>query len=182
MAIDVIFLIVFTYCFYVGYNRGIIRTVFVFASIIIGFVAAAKFTSEMRTILESTFNISPAILPLVAFLLTFLLAMLLIRLLANFVEGIVDAVNLDLINHIAGGVLFCALGVLVYSSVLNFVDEARLLSDQVIKDSTFYIYLKAFPNQFSEVCSGFLPFVSDAWESMMKLFEGLEQDMRQPTN
>lgn len=182
MTIDVIFLVVFVYCFYAGYNRGIIRTVFVFASIVIGFVAASKFTTVMKEILEQTFTISPSIMPFVAFLLTFLLAMILIRLLANVVEQAVDAINLDFINHIAGGVLFCALGILVYSSLLNFVDKARLLSDTAIQESVFYIYLKAFPNQFSDTCTQFLPFISDAWDAMMNLFEGFEQNTTTPTD
>ncbi|MBK8705844.1 MAG: CvpA family protein [Saprospiraceae bacterium] len=86
MIVDILFLIAAGYGFYLGFSRGIIKTVFTVLSIMIGVVAAAKFGPAMTDFLESVANSHSPLMFIAGLLLTFVATMLLIRIAANVAE------------------------------------------------------------------------------------------------
>ncbi|MEL7424456.1 MAG: CvpA family protein, partial [Bacteroidota bacterium] len=103
MIIDFLCLIVGLYGFWVGYSRGIVKTVLTTVSFLIGFMAAAKFSPTVSTMLQEWIEAPGTIMLPAAFLLTFILTLVLFRMLANGLEGMLEAVNINFINQIAGG-------------------------------------------------------------------------------
>lgn len=79
MFIDLIAVIILIYGLYIGYTRGIIKTVFSAVSIFIGILAALKLSPITINILEKLFTIHPGINFLLGFGLTFLLVMMGVR-------------------------------------------------------------------------------------------------------
>lgn len=165
MVIDVIFFAVFIYTFYLGFSRGIIQTVFMGISIVIGFVAAIKFSPFMGKFLDQALTSQGPMIPFLSFILTFLAIMLLIRMIASVIENVLDAADLEMLNKFAGGILFSGLGILVYSGILIFFNKANLFTEDAVSSSAFYPYLEAFPSKVSELVSRFLPVVGDMWDS-----------------
>lgn len=165
MVIDVIFFAVFIYTFYIGFSRGIIQTVFMGISILIGFVAALRFSPYMTTFLDQALTAQGSMIPFLAFVLTFLGVMILIRMIAGLIESVLDAADLEMLNKFAGGILFSSLGILVYSGILIFFNKAHLFTEGAVSSSAFYPYLEAFPGKISEIVSRMLPFVGDMWNS-----------------
>ena len=105
MMLDLIVAIVVALGFYLGYSRGLIKTVFDTLALIIGIVAALKLSPITIDVINSIFKTSPAITFLVGVVLTFIGIMALIRFIGNKLEDILEAVNINFINKIAGGVL-----------------------------------------------------------------------------
>ena len=98
MVIDVIFFAVLIYTFYVGFSRGIIKTVFVGLSVVVGFVAAMKVSPFMKMFLDQALTAKGVLLPFLAFILTFLFVMVVIRLFAAALENVIDAADLEMLN------------------------------------------------------------------------------------
>lgn len=165
MVIDVIFFAVFIYTFYLGFSRGIIQTVFMGLSILIGFVAALRFSPFMVKFLDQALTAQGPLVPFLAFILTFFAVMLLIRMIASLIENALDAADLEMLNKFAGGILFSGLGILVYSGILIFFNKAHLFTEGAVSSSAFYPYLEAFPGKVSEITSRILPFLGEVWES-----------------
>lgn len=171
MVIDIIFFAVLIYTFYIGFSRGIIKTVFMGLSILVGFVAALKFSPFMAQFLDQALTAQGPMIPFLAFIMTFFGVMLLIRMIASVIENILDAADLEMLNKFAGGILFSGLGVLVYSGILIFFNKAHLFTDTAVSSSAFYPYLEAFPAKVSQIASKILPFVGDMWDSTVNTMD-----------
>ena len=87
MVIDIICAIVAAYGFYLGFTKGIIKTIFTLISIFFGILAAAKFGPTMTDFLQSTFSYNHSMMFLAGMLLTFVLTMMFIRTLARGLEN-----------------------------------------------------------------------------------------------
>lgn len=165
MVIDVIFFAVFIYTFHTGFSRGIIKTVFVGVSVMVGFVAALKFSPFLVPFIGQAINIEGTVLSITAFAMTFFFVMMVIRLLASVMENVVEAANLELVNKFAGGALFSILGVLVYSGILIFANKAHLLTPETLEASAFYPSLERFPSKVANIAQSIFPFITELWDS-----------------
>jgi membrane protein required for colicin V production len=177
MIIDVIFFGIFVYTFYVGFSRGIIKTVFTGISVAVGLLAAIKLTPFVAISLEAAITASSTIVYILAFLLTFFFVMLFIRLVAGLLEGIIDKANLEMLNKFAGGILFSALGVLVYSGILIFLKKAQLLTAEATDVSAFFPYLEVFPSKISTIATRIFPFLESLWGSTVDVIDNAKDTL-----
>lgn len=180
MIIDVIFFGIFVYTFYVGFSRGIIKTVFTAISVAIGLLAAIKLTPFVAIPLEAAINASSTIVYILAFILTFFFVMLLFRLIAGLLEGFIDAADLEILNKFAGGILFSALGVLVYSGILIFSKKAGLLTPESVSTSAFFPYLEVFPSKISAIATKIFPFLESLWGSTVDVMDNAKETLENP--
>jgi uncharacterized membrane protein required for colicin V production len=175
MVIDIIFLIAAGYGFYLGFSRGIIQTVFTILSYFIGLIAAFKFSPSATQLLESLFSEHPLMF-VAGFLLSFVLTMIIIRMLAKGLEGILETVNINIINQVAGGALLAAVMVLIYSVMLWFADASHLISAQTKEESRTYVYLEKYPEQAWKVGGMLWPTIEDFWHYSVDFLDDM-QDM-----
>jgi uncharacterized membrane protein required for colicin V production len=177
MVIDVIFFGILVYTFYVGFSRGIIKTVFTGISVAVGVLAAVKLTPFIAISLEAAITASSTVVYILAFILTFFFVMLLFRLIAGLVEGFIDAADLEILNKFAGGILFSALGILVYSGILIFFKKAGLLTPESISLSAFFPYLEVFPSRISTVATRIFPFLDSLWHSTVNIMDNAKDTL-----
>lgn len=175
MVIDIIFVITILYGFYLGFTKGIIQTVFTVLSIFFGMMAAFKFSHATTDFLEKAFNNQNPLMFLAGFLLSFVITMILIRMIARGLEGILKTANINIINKLAGGVLLGGVLVLLYSVLLWFGDQARLVNTQTKQTSVTYPYLEQFPPQARAIASRFEPVFQDFWNQSLDMMDNLEQ-------
>jgi uncharacterized membrane protein required for colicin V production len=173
MAIDIIFVIVAAYGFYLGYSRGIIQTVFTVLSILFGLMAAVRFAKPMTDFLEDAFSPNPLMF-IAGFLLVFVLTMFLIRLIARTVEGFLKTANINVINQIAGGMLLAALFIMLYSVILWFGDQTGALKEAK-ETSITYDYLEEYPEYVWGVGKKIQPYIIDFYEESQTFMDRLEQ-------
>ena len=175
MAIDIIFAIVLLYGFYVGYSRGIIGTVFTVLSIVFGLMAAFKFAPAATRFLETAFNSNSPLMFLAGFILAFVGTMLLIRFLARGLEGILQTININFINQIAGGILLSAIMVLIYSVLLMFAERSHMITDDTRQRSMTYPYLQQFPDQMQGVYAYTKPIFLEFWDESVEFMDKMEE-------
>ncbi len=174
MAIDVVFVLALLYGFYLGFSRGIIKTVFAIISILFGIMAAFKFAPATTEFLQTAFNDTNPIWFLVGIILTFVVVMMMIRLFSRGLEGILESININFINQLAGGMLLAGICVLIYSQLVWFADQARLIDMNTKKTSITYPYVEQFPGIVKEAASKFQPVIYDFWEQSMDMMDKLE--------
>ena len=144
MVIDIIFFISAAYGFYVGYSKGIIKTVFSTLSIVLGLMAAMKFSPYMTSFLEDTFSRSPLMF-IAGFVLTFVGVMLLVRLLAKTIEGIFKTIKINVINKIAGGIFMSGFFILLFSILVWFGMKLKELTQKRRKHHFLIVIWRKYP-------------------------------------
>ncbi|MBK6782498.1 MAG: CvpA family protein [Saprospiraceae bacterium] len=147
MILDVFVAIVVSLGFYLGYSRGLIKTVFDSLSLIIGILAALKLSPIVINILQSFLKISPAMTFLLGVVITFIGVLALIRFFGKKIESALEAVNINFINKIAGGVLQSLFFAYLLSLAFWLLSTIKVLSPEVQKASMTYSLLEPLPEK-----------------------------------
>lgn len=175
MAIDIMFVIMVLIGFYIGFSRGIIKTVLSVLSIIFGIIAGFKFAGPMETFLIQATGQDRPIMFVVGFLLSFAIVMILIRMLAKGLESILQSANINIINQIMGGILTALFMVFIYSYILWFGDQSRMIDDATKRESKTYVYVKEFPGQAKHIFVQIQPIIKDFWDQSLDMMDQLEE-------
>lgn len=165
MFIDLIFAAVLGYGVYIGYSNGIIKTVFTVLSIAIGLLIMAHFHETVTQILKDITNYNHSVMMFVGMLVTFLVTMIFLRLIGKQIENLFKTANINFLNQILGGLVMSALFTVIYSMIINFMVDARLLEDQ-IEDSKTYVVLKEVPQHATAGWDKFSPKIKELWQDM----------------
>ena len=174
MVIDIICVIAAIYGFYVGFTKGIIRTIFNVLSIFLGVLGAFKFAPAATKFLETAFGSDNPLMFLAGFLLSFVVTMIFIRMLARGLEGVLKTANINVLNQAAGGVLLSVVMVFLYSLLLWFADISGLL-DNAKEESFTYEYLEEAPNKAGQVYEFFKPMIKDFWTGSVKAMDRIKE-------
>lgn len=163
------------YGFYLGFSKGIIKTVFTVLSIMFGLTAAFKFAPATTDFLESAFNNNNPLMLIAGFMLSFVVVMVLIRMIARGLEGMLKTANINIINQLAGGVLLGGVLILLYSVILWFGNQATLINDEAKRRSMTYEYLEKFPTQAKGIAYKMQPIFQEFWNQSLDMMDRLEE-------
>lgn len=166
MYIDIVFALFILVGLIQGFHRGVIRTLFAILGIIIGFLAALKFAPFVVTFFESTLKLSPLIALIAGLILTFLAIMLGIRWLGKKFEDTLKLAKVNIVNKVAGAVIFALLMILTYSAIIWFVSQTKLISDAEKERSLSYPFLKEIPVKTGVVVEKLKPVFRDFWDKV----------------
>ena len=177
MIIDVICLVIALYGFWVGYSRGIIKTVLTAASLLFGFMAAAKFSPTVSSMLQDWFNGPKSVMFLAAVVLTFLLTLILFRFIANAMENMLESININFINQFMGGVVSALLFSFVYSLLVAFADNSRLIDEQTKDDSITYEALKPLPGYAWDAGQAVWPVFKEFYNYALDMMDAIDSQV-----
>lgn len=175
MIIDIICAGVLGYGLYIGYSNGIIKTIFTVLSIAIGFLITAHFHETVTDLLKDLTQYKNPMMTFVGMAVTFFITMLLLRLLGKQIENLLKTANINFINQILGGVVMSSLFIIVYSFIINFMVDARLLQDQTA-DSKTYPVLQEVPQYAQAGFSRISPKVKDLWHDMARALDDMSEN------
>lgn len=176
MAIDIMFGLALVSGFYLGFARGIIKTVFGFIGLLFGCLAAFKFAPGMTKLLEVSFKSTNPLMFLAGAAISFALAMFAIRLFARGLEGVLKTANINVINKFIGGIVTAVFMVVVYSVLLNFGVQAHVVNSEVQAESKTYVVLKDVPSRAMVVVNQVKPVFQEFWDQSIDMMDRL-QDM-----
>ena len=180
MILDLICLTLTVYAFYLGYSKGIVRTLFDMLSLIIGLVAALKLSPIMMNLIEGIFNTSGKTTFILGFILTFIIVLILIRMIGRGMEKVLRTVKINFVNKILGGAIFTGLFLVCYAYILFFLSESRLLSENAKQSSVTYEYLEVLPEKSRALIGKIKPAFKEFWnktiETMDNVREGSSQE------
>ena len=144
-----------------GFHRGIVRTLFAIVSVIVGLLAALKFSPYVVNLFEHSLGLDPTLSLILGLLLTFFAIMWGIRWLGRGFEKTLKLVKLNFLNRILGALLFVALMIVTYSAIIWFLGRTELVTDEQKADSMSYPYLEQIPE-----------YTSTAVEALRPVFKG----------
>ncbi len=176
MILDVIAALIITYGFYIGFSRGIIKTVFATLSVVIGIVAALKLSPIVIGFLQHSFPaVNQAGLFLAGLIATFFLVMLLIRFLGNRIENLFELVQLNFVNKIAGGAIMSFLFALILSYGFLFLKETQLLDKQTTEKSITYPIFEPLPALSKGIAQKTKPMFQEFWTKMLDTMDTIKE-------
>lgn len=175
MALDIITLCVLILGFYLGFSKGIVRTVFTVLSLGLGLVAAFKLAAPMTDFLVDITGSSSPLLFVAGALLSFVAVWLLLRLMARTIEGFLETANLNFINQILGGLLMTVILMHIYSFLLIFFDKSNVITEETRVESKTYPYVKEFPETAKVVYSYIEPTVRDFWDETVGFLNRVQE-------
>ena len=171
MSIDIIFGVILIIGFIYGYSKGIIKTIFSLLSILLGIIAAMKLSPLTMGVMESLIPNYPRLSYIVGFLFTFLLVIVIIRFIGNKLESLFKAVKLNFFNKLMGGTLTAFFFTLLFSMVLWFFNEARLISESQKDASISYYHLEPLPAKARAQFELVKPVFREFWDKTIETFD-----------
>jgi membrane protein required for colicin V production len=177
MLLDIIFALVVIIAMIRGYQRGLIVGIFSFVALIVGLAAAIKLSTVVAGYIGKSVKISEQWLPLIAFALVFLVVVLLVHLAARIIEKSVQIAMLGWLNRLGGMLFYIALYVTIFSVVLFYMEQMKLVRPATIDQSVIYPFVQPWgPKAINSVAS-IVPLFKNMFTDLQDFFGKLSQKM-----
>lgn len=166
MMIDIIALVLLALAIFKGYSKGLIVALFTFAGYIIGLVAAIKLSAVVAVYLGANTGMGKQWLPILSFAVVFVGVMILMRLGAKFIEKAAQIVLLGWVNRIGGMLLFVLLYITLFSIVLFYAEQLKVVNADTIRTSVTWPYIRPLG-----------PHAIDLFGKLLPVFKGMFQQL-----
>ena len=176
MTIDILAAIIISLGLYLGYKRGLIKTVFDTLSLIIGIIAALKISPIVIDFLQKLLKINPAITFILGIAITFIGVMVAIRFVGRKLEQLLEVVHLNIINKSAGAVLQGFFFATILALAIGLVDKVKLVSEPSKSSSFTYPYLVKVPEVSQQALNKLKPVFSTFWDKTLQTIDGLKKE------
>ncbi len=173
MLIDIIVFILLLMAIFKGLSKGLIVAVFSFLGFFIGLAAALKLSTIAASYIGDNVSISQRWLPVLAFAVVFILVVLLVRMGARAVESLIRLAILGWINKIGGVFLYILLYLFIFSIILFYAEQLRLIKPPSLNASVTYPYLQPLGPKFIEAIGVIVPFFKNMFNELTQFFEGV---------
>ena len=145
---------------------------------IIGLAAAVKLSAVLATHMKSDLHMAGRWLPIVAFILIFIGVLLIIRLVGKLLEKALELVLLGWINRLGGILFFLIFYLSVYSIVLFYGAQSKLISQEAINHSNYYSWIAPFGPGIIRFITGFIPYGQDMFTALEGFFGKIAREIR----
>lgn len=173
MLLDIIFAALIVFAVLKGYQRGLIIGLFSLVAVIIGLAAAMKLSVVMADYLGKAVNISNQWMPVISFAVVFLLVILLIRLGAKLIEKTVEMAMMGWLNKIGGIILFAAIYITVFSVLVFYAEQLKLLQQDTIDKSVAYSFIQPWGPKAINGFGSIVPLFKDMFSTLEHFFDGV---------
>lgn len=170
MIIDIICLLLVIVAFIKGMSKGLVLAVFSFLGIIIGLAAALKLSTVVAVWLQGNTHIGARWLPVVSFAIVLVAVILLVRWCAALIQAGMDMVMLGWLNKLAGACLYTALYLAVFSVLLFFAEQTRLLKKETIQQSVCYKWVEPWGQVVVNSLGKLIPLFKDMFTQLENFF------------
>ncbi|HVT85877.1 MAG TPA: CvpA family protein [Chitinophagaceae bacterium] len=177
MLLDIIFALVVIIAMIRGYQRGLIVGIFSFVALIVGLAAAIKLSAVVAGYIGKSVKISEQWLPLIAFALVFLVVVLLVHLVARIIEKSVQIVMLGWLNRLGGMLFYIALYVTIFSVVLFYMEQMRIIQPTTINQSATYPFVQPWGPKAINSFAYVVPVFKNMFTDLQNFFGNLSQKM-----
>ncbi|MEZ4898692.1 MAG: CvpA family protein [Saprospiraceae bacterium] len=182
MVLDLFFVLIAAFGFYMGYSRGVIKTVFTVVGVLLGILFTLKLSPIGIDFLEGVFNRQNPWIFILGFAGTFLIILAIVRFTGKNLENLFKAVKLNFINKIAGGALLSLLFIICFSYLVWFLDRTHLVSDSVKSRSFTYPVLSVMPEESKLIAEKLKPVFRGFWDKTIQVIDGIKESADHPQN
>ena len=173
MILDLLFIIVCILAIVKGYQRGLIVGVFSFVAIIIGLAAAMKLSAVAAAYIGESVKISDRWLPVISFIVVFIIVVLLVRLGANLIQKTVEIGMLGWVNRLGGIIFYAAIYIIVYSVILFYAEQVKLIQPEGIERSVTYGFVQPWGPKAINMFAAIVPIFKDMFGELSSFFDGV---------
>ncbi|MEP6677529.1 MAG: CvpA family protein [Ferruginibacter sp.] len=177
MVLDLLFAVIIVFAVLKGYQKGLIVGLFSLVAVIIGLAAAIKLSAVVAAYIGSTVKVSQEWLPLISFAVVFLIVILLIRLGAKAIEKTAETAMLGMVNKLAGIILYVVIYTLVFSVLLFYAEQMKVLKPETITQSKTYSFIQPWGPKAINAFGNLIPFFKDMFGELEQFFDGVAHKM-----
>ena len=160
-----------------GMRRGLIGSVFSLLAWLIGLIAALKLSAVVADRL-SEYTTSTRWLPFIAFLAVFIIVAFLVNLGGRFISSTLDTVMLGWVNKLGGMVFYILLYAAIYSVILFYAVQLKLVSQQTVDGSVSYPLLAPVAPFITEGLGAVIPVFKNIFSQLEAFFSGVSNKMQ----
>jgi len=172
--LDIVIVIVVSLGFYVGYSRGLLKTLFDSLSLVIGIVAALKLSPITINLLQGLLKLSPGITFILGVIITFIGVLALVRLLGKKIEHLLEAININFVNKLAGGTLQALFFAYLLSLSFWLLTAINVLSPEVRQSSLTYSLLEPLPAKGKRIFEAMKPLFKGFWDKTLEAMDTIK--------
>lgn len=177
MLIDILFAILMVLAIFKGYKRGLVVGLFSLVAVVIGLAAAMKLSTVAAGYIGQAIKVSDQWMPIISFAIVFIIVVLLIRLGANLIEKTVEIAMLGWLNKIGGIVLYAVIYIIVFSVLLFYAGQMKLLKTATIEQSVTYSFVQPWGPKAINGIGAIVPIFRDMFGDLEHFFDGVAKDM-----
>ncbi len=177
MLLDIIFAVIIVLAILKGYQKGLVVGLFSLVTVIVGLAAAMKLSTVVAGYIGKAVKVSDQWLPIISFAVVFFIILLLIRLGARAIEKTVELVMLGWVNKVAGVIFFAAIYTTVFSVLLFYTEQMKLIQPETIKTSVTYSFVQPWGPKAIDGFGTVIPIFKDMFEQLEQFFDGVAQKM-----
>jgi membrane protein required for colicin V production len=182
MLLDLIVAVLLVLAVIKGYQQGLITGLFSFVAIIIGLAAALKLSVVVAGYIGSAVKVAEEWLPIVSFAVVFIVVIILVRLGAKALQHTVEVAMLGWVNRLGGVLFYTALYLLVFSVLLFYAEQMKLLQPQTIQQSVTYSYIQPFGPKVINGFGAIIPLFRDMFTDLENFFGTVAQEISPAKN
>jgi len=175
MVIDALFLVAMVIAVLKGLQRGFIIAIFSILGWIIGLAAAMKLSAVAAGYISVSVSVGARWLPVISFIIVFILVMAFVRLGAALLQKMIELTMMGWANRIGGVVIYALLYTFIFSIILFFAEQIRLLNAETIEDSYVYAFIKPLGPLVIDGLGKLIPFFKDSFTRLQEFFGGLSE-------
>ena len=175
MILDLVLIAILILAVIKGYQRGLIVGIFSFVVVIIGLAAAMKLSAVVAGYIGEAVKVSDGWLPVISFAVVFILVVLLIRLGAKVIQKTVELAMLGWVNRLGGILLYVAIYAIVYSVVLFYAEQVKLVQQYTIQKSVTYAYIQPWGPKVINGFASVVPVFKGMFNELQSFFDGVAQ-------
>lgn len=181
MSIDIIYISLIVIAIVIGFSRGLIASIFSLLAIVISVLASVHFSKIVSVYLQEWFNWQSPYMPVIVFIIICIAVILIFRLLGKAIEGVFSALQLTLLNKLAGAVLWTIAITMLFSTLVWYGEKIGLPGEKTRTDSKTYSTLLAFAPLTNKVVGYIIPPVKNIFNNLNEWFDALgDQEISEP--
>jgi membrane protein required for colicin V production len=179
MIIDIVFTILMIIALIKGYRKGLIVAVFSLLAFIIGLAAAMKLSTVVAGYIGEAVKVSDKWLPVISFVLVFILVALIVRWLAAIVQKTIEIAMLGWVNRIGGIIVYAVLYITIFSVILFYAQQVKLLKPEVINASKTWLFVQPWGPKAIDGFAVVIPFFKNMFTKLESFFGNISQHVKQ---
>ena len=170
MLLDIIYAVLIVLAIIKGWQKGLIVGLFSLVAIIIGLAAAIKLSAVVANYIGRNVKISEQWLPVISFAVVFLVVVLLVRLGAKAIQKFAESIMLGLFNRIGGVLLYAAIYTIVFSVILFYAEQLRIVKPETKEKSVTYEFVQPWGPRAINAMGSVIPIFKDMFDDLQEFF------------
>ena len=172
--LDIIVMIAMALGFYLGFSRGIVKTVFDTLSLIVAILAALKLSPIVISLLQKIMSGSPRVAYLLGVVLTFIAVIFLVRFVGRKIETVMEAVHINFVNKLMGGGLQALFFAYILSLGIWLINYIGLIKPETKQNSITYCFVEALPEMGKSIFVAAKPVFTGFWQKTSEAMDGVK--------